>query len=59
VVHFNVIEHPTEAWTAQIREAFPWEAPRYLVRDRDAIFGKEVMAVVKGMRIEEVVTAFL
>jgi putative transposase len=29
VVHFNVTEHPTEAWTAQqIREAFPWdEAP--------------------------------
>ena len=44
VVHFNVTEHPTEAWTAQqIREAFPWdEAPRYLIRDRDAIFGKEV-----------------
>jgi hypothetical protein len=59
VVHFNVTEHPTEAWTAQqLREAFPWdEAPRYLVRDRDAIFGKEVMAIAKGMGIEEVVTA--
>ena len=45
VMHFNVTEHPTEAWTAQqIREAFPWdEAPRYLIRDRDAIFGKEVI----------------
>jgi len=59
VVHFNVTEHPTEEWTAQqIREAFPWdEAPRYLIRDRDARFGKEVIAVAKGMGIEEVVTA--
>jgi hypothetical protein len=59
VVHLNVTEHPTEAWTAQqIREAFPWdEAPRHLIRDRDAIYGKEVIAVAKGMGIEEVVTA--
>jgi transposase InsO family protein len=58
-MHFNVREHPTEAWTAQqIRETFPWnEAPRYLIRDRDAIFGQEVIAVAKGMGISEVVTA--
>src|SRR2546425_829687 len=38
VVHFNVTEHPKAAWTAQqIVEAFPDDqAPRYLVRDRDA-----------------------
>jgi hypothetical protein len=29
----------------------------HLIRDRDAIFGKEVVAVVKGMGIKEVVTA--
>ena len=59
VVHFNVTEHPTEAWTAQqIREAFPWDqAPRYVIRDRDAIFGKELVATTKGMGIEEVLTA--
>jgi putative transposase len=59
VVHFNVTEHPTAEWTAQqIREAFPWdEAPQYLIRDRDAIFGKEVIAVTKGMGTKEVVTA--
>jgi hypothetical protein len=40
VVHVGVTERPTAAWTAQqLREAFPWnEAPRYLVRDRDAAF---------------------
>ena len=59
VVHFNVTEHPTEEWTAQqIREAFPWDqAPRYLIRDRDAIFGGAFVALTKSMGIEEVATA--
>src|SRR5271167_3352404 len=57
VVHFGVTEHPTEDWTAQqIREAFPWdEAPRYLIRDRDAIFGNDIVTTTKAMGIEEVV----
>jgi len=51
IVHFNVTEHPTEDWTAQqIREAFPWdEAPRHLIRDRDAIFGNDIVATTKAM----------
>jgi putative transposase len=59
IVHFNVTEHPTENWTAQqIREAFPWDkAPRYLIRDRDAIFGKDLVATTQGMGIEEVIIA--
>src|SRR5215475_2184689 len=59
VVHFNVTEHPTAAWTAQqIIEAFPEEtAPRFLLRDRDQIYGEEFRLRVKGMQIEEVVTA--
>src|SRR5437773_4056381 len=59
VVHFNVTEHPTEEWTAQqIREAFPWDqAPRYWIRDRDAIFGGAFVALTKSMGIEEVATA--
>jgi putative transposase len=41
IVHFNITEHPTAQWTAQqIVDAFPWEtAPRYLLRDRDGIYG--------------------
>ncbi len=52
--HWNITEHPTEEWTIQqLREAFPWdEAVRYLVRDRDAIFGKRVGATIQGMGIE-------
>ena len=59
VVHFNVTEHPTAAWTAQqIVEAFPEEtAPRFLLRDRDQIYGEEFRRRVAGMRIEEVMTA--
>jgi hypothetical protein len=40
VLHFNVTEHPTAAWTSQmIAER---EAPRYLLRDRDGVYGNEV-----------------
>jgi putative transposase len=59
VVHFNVTKHPTAAWTAQqIIEAFPEETPpRYLLRDRDQIYGQEFRRRVVGMKIEEVITA--
>jgi len=45
IVWINVTRHPTAEWIArQITEAFPWnEAPRYLIRDRDGLFG----AIVK------------
>jgi putative transposase len=57
-MHCNVTDHPSEEWTAQqIREAFPWEAPKYLIRDRDPIFGGAVVTLTKDMGIEEVVTA--
>jgi transposase InsO family protein len=56
VLHFNVTEHPTAAWTAwQIVEAFPNDnVPRYLVRDRDGIYGHDFMTRVDGMGIRQV-----
>ncbi len=59
VVHFNVTEHPTAGWTArQISEAFPWEAaPRFLVRDRDRVYGPAFEERVESMGIEEVISA--
>jgi len=59
VVHFNVTEHPTAAWTAQqIVDAFPDEsAPSYLLRDRDSVYGHAFRQRVKGMGIAEVLTA--
>jgi putative transposase len=59
IVHFNVTAHPTAEWTAQqLREAFPFEQiPRYLLRDRDCIFGAEFRKDVKAMGIKEVLSA--
>ena len=59
VVHFNVTEHPSEDWTArQVLEAFPWEeAPRYMLRDRDSIYGSFFCGRVRNMGIKEVVIA--
>ena len=41
LVWINVTPNPTAEWIArQITEAFPWnEAPRYLIRDRDGVYG--------------------
>jgi transposase InsO family protein len=58
IVHFAVTAHPTAEWTPQqMREAFPWEsAPRYLLRDRDKIFGKDFVDQVKAMGIKQVLS---
>ena len=55
ILHFNVTEHPTAAWAAQqMVEAFPENtAPRYMVRDRDGIYGEHFISRVEGMGIEE------
>src|SRR2546428_123274 len=59
VVHFNVTETPTAAWTAQqIVEAFPDDsAPRYLLRDRDGAYGELFRQRVRGIGFVEVLTA--
>ncbi len=59
VVHFNETDSPTAAWTAQqIVEAFPDDsAPRYLLRDRDGIYGDEFRRRVQGMGVAEVLAA--
>jgi putative transposase len=58
ILHFNVTAHPTAEWTAQqLREAFPFDQlPRYLLRDRDAIFGNEFRGQVRDMSIQEVLS---
>ena len=56
IVHFHITEHPTAQWTAQqVVEAFPWdEAPRYLLCDRDRIYGAAFRQRVQHMGIAEV-----
>ncbi len=50
-IHFNVTAHPTAAWTAQpLIEAFPEDtASRFLLRDRDAIYGQTLTDRVYGL----------
>jgi transposase InsO family protein len=59
VLHFNVTYHPTSAWVAlQLVEAFTdREAPRYLIRDRDGVYGSEVRRRLGSLGIAEVLTA--
>ena len=55
LVWTNVTPNPTAEWVArQITEAFPWnEAPRYLIRDRDQIYGVVVMHRLRAMGIRD------
>src|SRR3954463_10504102 len=54
VLHFNVTEHPTGAWTAQqIVEAFAdREAAHYLIRDRDSRYSAEVRLRIQSCVID-------
>jgi putative transposase len=56
ILHFHVTAHPTAEWTGQqLREAFPFDQlPRYLLRDRDAIFGDDRRGPVPARGIAEV-----
>jgi len=58
LVHFNVTAHPTATWTGQQqREAFPFDQlPRYLLRDRDAIFGADFRSEATDMGIQEILS---
>jgi transposase InsO family protein len=55
LVWVSVTAHPTAEWIArQITEAFPWnEAPRYLIRDQDRIYGTVVRRRLRAMGIRD------
>ena len=55
LVWVNVTRYPTAEWIArQVTEAFPWdEAPRYLIRDRDRIYGAAVTRRLRAMGIRD------
>jgi transposase InsO family protein len=59
VLHFNVTDSPTAQWTAmQIVQAFPFDtAPRFLLRDRDQIYGKKAIDTLRAIGVEQVVTS--
>ena len=55
LVWINVTANPTAEWVArQITEAFPWDgAPRYMIRDRDRIYGTVVTRRLRAMGIRD------
>lgn len=55
LVWINVTANPTAEWIArQITEAFPWEdAPQYLIRDRDRIYGTVFTRRLRAMGIRD------
>ena len=59
VIHFNVTEFTSATWTArQLIEAFPWDtAPKFLLRDRDSIYGHGVTRTIRNLCAEQVLAA--
>ena len=55
LVWINVTTNPTAEWIArQLTEAFPWdEAPRYLIRDQDRIYGDVTTRRIRAMGIRD------
>ena len=53
LVWINVTPHPTAEWIARpVTEAFPWvEAPPYLIRDQDRVYGATVTHQLRAMGI--------
>ena len=58
-MHFNVTEHPTAEWTARqlIETCGLEESPRYLIRDRDQVFGERFSRQARMLELREVVIA--
>ena len=56
----NVTYYPSAEWIArQLYQAFPFEsAPKDLVRDRNGIYGNEVVEALNNLGIEEKVIVF-
>jgi transposase InsO family protein len=55
VLHFNVTDSPSSAWTAQqLTEAFPFcNPPRYLLQDRDSIYGGTFQRRAAALGLEQ------
>jgi transposase InsO family protein len=59
ILHFNVTEGPSALWAGQqLINAFPYDsAPKYLIRDRDKVYGSAFVRRLRAMGIEQVLTA--
>ena len=60
LVHLAVTAHPTAAWVwRQLVEATPWgHQPKYLIRDRDRVYGGDFVPHAKAIGIDTLLTPF-
>ena len=60
IIHFNVTDHPTSEWTTQqLRNAFyDQEIPKFLIRDRDSIFGEDFIESVSALGLRPILAAY-
>ncbi len=60
ILHFNVTRYPNALWVVhQLREAWAYQQPhRFLLFDRDAKLGAEVVSAVRDIGSEPTRTAF-
>jgi putative transposase len=60
IIHFATTFNPNAEWVAQqLRNAFPYDtAPKYLIFDRDSIFGGLVLKTVKSFGIKPARTSY-
>ena len=58
LVHINVTANPTAAWVwRQLIAATPWgQKPRHLVRDRDAVYGRDLRKRARRIGIDAIAT---
>jgi putative transposase len=58
LVHVNVTASPTAAWVwRQVIEATPWGSkPRHLLRDRDAVYGRDFRHRARRIGIDAIAT---
>lgn len=58
LVHFEVTANPTAAWVwRQLIEATPWDRkPRYLIHDRDRVWGADFGQRASGLAIKSLRT---
>jgi len=58
LVHVNVTANPTAAWVwRQLIEATPWsQKPRHLLRDRDAVYGRDFRKRARRIGIDALAT---
>ena len=59
ILWLGVTAHPTAEWIAQqVTEAIGWEKPpKYLLRDRDRVYGEIFMSRIRAMGIRDQPTA--